>query len=97
VDGRRMAYHQGPRVDPADELNGQKFQNVDEFKQILLKDKDQIARALTTKLLTYATGAAPQASDEPEIETMVAGLRDHDYGLRSLVHAIVQSKLFQSK
>ena len=36
-----------------------RFANIDEFKQLLLKDKDQLARALAEKLLTYATGAAP--------------------------------------
>ena len=42
--------------------DGQTFANIDEFKQLLLKDKDQLARALTEKLLTYATGGA--AGDE---------------------------------
>ncbi len=98
VDGRRMAYHMGPKVDPADVLaDGRRFQNMDELKQLLLQDKDQLARSLTEKLLTYATGAAPAAGDQPEIEAIVRKLRDKDYGLRTLVHEIVQSKPFQSK
>ena len=45
-DGQRMHYLKGPRVDPADQLeNGDKFANIDEFKQLLLKDKDQLTRA----------------------------------------------------
>ena len=60
LDGRRMPYLKGPKVEPADAMpDGQRFANVDEFKQLLLKDKDQIARALTDKLLTYATGGPP--------------------------------------
>ena len=98
VDGRRMPYHEGLKVDPADVLpDGRVFQNIDEFKQLLLADKDQIARALTAKLLTYATGGAPESADQPQIEAIVAKVRDKDYGLRSLVHEIVQSKLFQNK
>ena len=59
-NGRTMRYQKGPTVDPADVLpDGPKFQNIDEFKQLLLKDKDQLARALAEKLLTYATGGAP--------------------------------------
>ena len=55
-----MPYHKGQKVDPADVLpDGAKFENIDEFKQLLLKDKDQLARALAEKLLTYATGARP--------------------------------------
>jgi len=98
VDGRRMPYHKGPKVDPADVMpDGQKFANIDEFKQILLKDRDQLARALTVKLLTYATGAAPQTADQAEVEAIVQKIRTRNYGLRTLVHEIVQSKLFQTK
>ena len=97
VDGRRMPYLEGPKVDPADVLpDGRKFQNIDEFKQLLLKDKDQLARALTEKLLTYATGAAPTPADQAEIEAIVGKVRDKDYGFRTLVHEIVQSKLFRT-
>ena len=93
-----MRYQKGPEVDAADVLpDGQRFGNIDEFKQLLLKDKDQLARALAEKLLTYATGAPPANADRPEIDAIVARLRDKDYGFRTLVHEIVQSKAFQYK
>lgn len=98
VDGRRMPYHEGKKVDPSDVMpDGSKFNNVDEFKQLLLKDKDQLARALTEKLLTYATGSAPDLADKPEIEAMVKKVREKNFGFRTLVHEIVQSKVFQTK
>src|SRR5262249_49470915 len=89
VDGRRMWYRQGRKVDPADVLpDGRRFRDIDEFKQLLLRDRDQLARALTQRLVTYATGAAPQSADRPEIEAIVGRIRDRDYGLRTLVHEI---------
>jgi cytochrome c553 len=98
VDGRRMPYHKGKPVDPADVMpSGEKFKNIDEFKQLLLKDKDQIARALAERLLTYATGAPPQPGDKAEIEAIVRRVREKGYGLRSLVHEVVQSPLFSHK
>jgi mono/diheme cytochrome c family protein len=98
LDGRRMPYLQGPSVDPADVLpDGRKFRDIDEFKQLLLKDKDQIARALTRRLVTYATGATVQTADQPQIEAIVRDIREHDYGLRTLVHEIVQRDLFRNK
>jgi len=98
VDGRRMSYHIGKPVDPSYEMpDGQKFANVDEFKQILLKDKDQLARALATKLLTYATGAMPTPVDRADVERVVAAVRGKNYGLRSLVHEVVQSEVFLKK
>src|SRR5262249_33970216 len=49
VEGRKMPYFQGQKVDPADVFQGQPFRNIDDLKQLLLKDKDQLARSLATK------------------------------------------------
>src|SRR5262249_40450341 len=44
IDGRRMPYLQGKKVDPADVLpDGRKFKDIDELKQLLLADRDQLA------------------------------------------------------
>lgn len=98
VDGRRVRYRHGPAVDAADVLpDGRRFQNIDEYKQLLLSDKDQLARGLTTKLLSYATGAIPTSADEQQIDAIVANVREKSYGLRSLIHEIVASDVFRSK
>jgi hypothetical protein len=98
VNGRTMRYKKGPNVDAADVLpDGQKFQNIDEYKQLLLKDKGQPARALAEKLLTYGTGGPPAKADRAEIDAIVARLRAKNYGFRTLVHEIVQSKAFRTK
>jgi hypothetical protein len=98
IDGHRRRYLHGPAVDAADVLlDGRRFKDIDEFKQLLLEDKDQLARALTEKLLTYATGSVPTTADRAEIDSIVGRLREQNYGLRSLIHEIVQSNVFQSK
>src|SRR5262249_19972530 len=98
VDGRRMPYHKGKKVDPADvTATGQRFGDVDGLKRILLEDRPKLARALATKLIAYATGRARQASDRAAVDIIVARIAEHDYGLRSLVHEIVQSEFFQYK
>jgi mono/diheme cytochrome c family protein len=98
LNGRRVRYLNGPIVDAADVLSdGRRFRNIDEYKQLLLEDKDQLARALAEKLVSYATGAAPSAAERQEIVGIVARVRDKDYGFRSLVHEIVQSQVFQRK
>jgi hypothetical protein len=76
--------------------DGQRFKNIDEYKRLLLKDKDQLARALAEKLLTYGTGAAPTIADRPAIDVIVGIIRSRDYGFRTLVHEIVQSKAFRT-
>ncbi|MEZ0267183.1 MAG: DUF1592 domain-containing protein [Phycisphaerae bacterium] len=97
VDGRRRV-RPGPAVDPGDVMpDGRRFRDVDEFKRLLLDDKDQLARNLAEKLLAYSTGAAPTRVDKPEIEAIVSTVREKNYGFKSLVHEIVQSPLFQTK
>ena len=98
ISGRRVRYLNGPPVDAADMLpDGRRFQNIDEYKQLLLSDKDQLARALSEKLLAYATGAAPTSADASQIDAIVARVREQNYGFRSQLHEVVQSRLFQNK
>jgi hypothetical protein len=94
--GRRV--RPGPAVDPSDVLpDGRRFSNIDEYKQLILEDKPQLARSLTEKLIAYGTGAAPTAADQAQIEAIVSRVQDKNYGFRSLIHEIVQSPMFQSK
>ena len=98
INGRRVRYWNGPAVDPSDELpDGRRFRNIDEYKKLILEDKDQLARNLTEKLLAYGTGAAPSHADKPQIELIVSRLRDKNYGFKALIHEIVQSDLFKNK
>ena len=95
-EGRRV--RPGPAVDPGDVLpDGRPFHNIDEYKKLILEDKDQLARSLTEKLLAYSTGAAPAKADRPHIDAIVRNLRDRNYGFRSLIHEITLSAIFQSK
>lgn len=98
LDGRPANFRKGLKVDPADALpDGRAFKNIDEFKQLLLDDQDQFARALTTKLITYGTGAPPERADQAKIEAIVAKAKAKGYGFRTLIHEIVDSELFQTK
>lgn len=95
-DSRRVI--KGPPVDSTGVLpDGRRFENIDDYKLLLLNDKDQLARNLTEKLLSYATGAKPTPLDKPEIERIVGRAREKDFRFRSLIHDVVQSKLFRSK
>ena len=94
--GRRI--YQGLDVEKGGELpDGRKFTNIDEYKQLLLSDKDQLARNLAQKLLIYSTGADIQFADREVVEQLVARSRERNYGFRSLIHEVVQSRVFLSK
>lgn len=98
INGRRVRFWNGPDVEPGYELSdGRAFANIDEYKQLLLANKDQIARNLIEKLLAYGTGAAPASVDGPEMERILQCVREEGYGFRSLIHEVVRSELFQTK
>ena len=58
---------------------------------------EQLARNLTRQLIVYATGAPIQFSDRPQIAKILADTRPAGYGVRSIVHELVQSDLFLNK
>jgi mono/diheme cytochrome c family protein len=76
---------------------GKPFKDIDEYKQLLLADKDQLARNLAQKLIVYATGADIQFADREVVEQLVAKSRAKNYAFRSLVHEVVQSRVFLMK
>ncbi|MCA9193225.1 MAG: DUF1592 domain-containing protein [Planctomycetales bacterium] len=77
--------------------DGRAFSNLNELKQLLLVDPEQIARSLTEKLVTYSTGQPVGFSDRKAVNQILSEAKLSNYGLRSLVHAIVVSDLFQKK
>ena len=77
--------------------DGKAFAGVQELRSMLVKQPDQLARGVTRHLLTYATGQPAAPLDQSTIEAIVNGAAKDDYGLRSLVHGIVQSETFRSK
>ncbi len=98
IDGKKMRYLQGPPVDATGEMpDGRKFSNVDELKQILLADTDVFARTLTIRLITYGTGGIVEATDQREVSAILEKARTSKWGFRSLVHEIIQSRLFREK
>ncbi|MCA9117877.1 MAG: DUF1588 domain-containing protein, partial [Planctomycetaceae bacterium] len=85
----------GPDVELGGQTpDGRTFHDIDDYKQLLLADKDQIARNLARKLVIYSTGADIQFADREEIERLVATSRQQGDGFRSLLHSVVQSRLF---
>ena len=76
---------------------GREFKNIDDYKALLLEDKEQLARNLARQLLVFATGAEVQFADREEVEAIATRTHKRNYGLRSLVHEVVQSRLFLHK
>jgi hypothetical protein len=88
----------GPPVDPSYVLpDGRRFADITEFKRLLLANPEQLARNLAAQLITYGTGAGISFADRAALDEIVAATKKNDHGVRSLVHAVVQSPVFRQK
>ena len=96
--GQKMTFRWALPVDATGDLpDGRKFRDIREFKQLLLADEKQIARNVARQLTVYATGAAVGFADRGQIEQILERATSSHYGLRTLIHEIVQSELFRNK
>jgi hypothetical protein len=98
VEGRKVRYKLGPPVDAAGELpGGEKFEDFAGFQKHLLASQDRVAKCVTEKLLTFATGRAMGFSDRTEIDRLIAASKARQHTMRDLLHAVVQSEIFLRK
>jgi hypothetical protein len=96
--GQKFAFHYALPVDASSVLpDGRQFHDIRELKQLLLSDDRQLARNLARQLAIYATGAPIHFADREQIEQILDRASSSHYGLRSLIHELVQSELFLTK
>lgn len=97
-NGLNYHFRTGPKVDPTGELpDGREFRDIRGLKQLLVSDREQLARNLVRQLVVYSTGAPIRFADRPEIERILERTKAGGYGVRDLVREIVQSDLFVKK
>jgi hypothetical protein len=95
---RRQYVHLGLPVQCDGELaDGRAFASIQEFKKLLLANPKQLVEALAGNLVTYSTGAGIGFADRFTVEEIAANTQKEGGGLRTLIHQIVQSPLFQNK
>ncbi len=83
------------KIDTSGKLpDGHSFQNIAELKSILLSRKQQFAKCLTEKMLSYALGRPLNVRDRPNVDKIVASLKANP-GMRDLVLQVVQSEIFR--
>lgn len=98
IRGQRISsYKFGPEVDSSGEFKGKSFQDLAEFKKLLLAREDQVLRTLASYLVVYGTGAGITFADRAELDEIVKRTKEHGRGVRALVHEITASDVFQNK
>ena len=56
-----------------------------------------MTRNFVSQLVVYATGGEIQFADRDEIERILTEAKPRGFGVRDLIHQVVQSKLFRNQ
>ncbi len=97
-DGLRYAFSWGPKTDSTGQLpDGRRFEDVRGLKTLLLAQPEVLARNLVHQFTTFATGAPVQFADRPVVDAIIAKAHASQFGVRTLIHELVQSELFRKK
>jgi hypothetical protein len=94
----RVTYKLGPTTNTSGELaDGRKFTGSADLTILLNADPAKLARAFVSHLSRYATGAEVRYEDRAEIRRIIERTQGSRYGMRSLIHALAESSIFNSK
>lgn len=93
-----VRYRIGLPVDASGVLqDGTAFSGFREYRDLIAEDRDQLAKALLTKLLAFSTGREMGFSDRAEIDRLVQRSAENGHGIRGLVLLAISSDIFQTK
>ncbi|MCB1275962.1 DUF1592 domain-containing protein [Prosthecobacter sp.] len=92
-----IGFKLGPAVDASGEMPGaRKFAGITDFKTMLAADKHLLLKNLAQQFLVYATGRPVAFSDRAALNDILTKTEKQGGGVRTLIHEIVQSPLFQT-
>lgn len=93
-----LGFTLGPAVDPAGQWpDGRQFHDIRDFRSQLAENPRPLTLNLARQLLTYATGRPVSFSDRPELDSLISRTLEQGGGLRSLIHELTASPLFQTR
>lgn len=76
---------------------GKPFTTPQEFRRLLMEEKNLFIRSLCTRLLGYATGRTVDLPDQPTLLRLEKTLRDNDHRAEPLIITVVKSLPFRSR
>ena len=95
---REVKYRQGPPVDASGVTeDGHAFKNIHDFRKVLIAQDEQLARNLTERFLTFATGAGVTFADRELVDSNLRESKDDGFPIRTLLQKVILSKTFRSK
>ena len=76
---------------------GKAYDDFEQFKSLLIKNKNKLARSLVEGSASYGLGRTVEFSDGDDLDALTRKLMTEDMLAKSLIHNLVQSSLFQTK
>ncbi|MGE0605861.1 MAG: DUF1592 domain-containing protein [Pirellulales bacterium] len=87
-----------PPVNPSGTMpDGRTFADAEQFKQLLLDDRDRFLEAFVEQLCTYGLRRVLTIDDREDIRFIVEEAKQKQYRLRDIVRAVALSDLFQKR
>ena len=87
-----------PLIDASGMLpGGQPFTNSVEFKQLLLAERDMVARAFIEHLCTYALRRVLTVDDKEDLDLILNEAKKTSYGVKETVRAVALSELLKKR
>ena len=87
-----------PLVNPAGVMpDGRAFKDANEFKRLLLEDRDKVARAFIEHLCTYGLRRALAFDDQDDLKAIHAEAKKNDYRIKDIVRAVAMSELMRKR
>ncbi len=93
-----ISFKLGPTVDASGVLpDGRKFSGINEFQDLLAADKARLLTNLARQFAVYGAGRNVSFGDRVQIAAIVANTQKQGGGIRTLIHELTASRLFQTR
>jgi hypothetical protein len=91
----RENYDRKLEVDASGKLpNGKTFSSPNQFRNLVIEEKETFTRCLTKKLLTYGIGRKINSGDREAVNQIVEKMNQSEKGMKDLIKMIVLSEPF---
>jgi hypothetical protein len=93
-----ISFKLGPAVDASGSLpDGRGFHDIREFQNLAAADTGRLLSNLARQFAIYSTGRDLSFSDRDQIAAIVTNTKMNGGGIRTLIHELTQSQLFQTR
>ena len=98
ISHQQKSYSAGVPVDCSGvTAGGAAFNGIDQYRQLLRENTDQVVRNFISQLIVYATGGEIQFADRHEIQSILDRTRADRFPVRDIIHEVIRSRMFQCR